>query len=709
MNKRWIGIICLVIFALISIVYSVYIEGKNKKYANLNESFQSNTERLPIKNEISDNLIKNGAFQNGKNIGGFIRKTGNAQIIPKQNPGDSSYVISLKKVSTNQATYSFKIDGLRTNTTYLIETYGRVIDKNGKVFNKKPIVLTRGGEQTYYTYLNEVKKLKDNYSVFRAFFETNDHTQISLIFSTNPMVNEIDVTNVSLKRLILDATDLPVTDGLKVYLNTKKSFNLNQPNILKDLSGTGNDFSINSSINNYSENYINIDKVSIFSDTSAHDIISKSKNKALIPFSIILNVQGQEGLLTTSQGTSIGVEKQNTITDEDGYASNIEIINKENIDRNHYKNVLNIPGNNGTSLILLLEQTYGNPIIKLADKYFKIKYNVFTQEDNYFSIILKPTQLKLNQGLQDINIGYEVSLYVNNIQIGTLPSQPLYFNDNPISINVDGNFNAKFSSLLMYDVTISPNQLSLLIDYLRRDKLNIAVPKNDSGLTSNNQGANNNLGGMDGTLGGMDGAQPSISTEEEESQSYDENCPEVYYKNGRYWIYMDPSSALAKKVGYCGERDYGRNRRNAKRIFETNFPNCKVPTILSGLNFEGDMSNCPFIIHQDNPCSYDECRNVDWSKSNLNLSRRCKMRVNHYCMLNNKLDPACICWRKENMNCAKCRNWRAQFEETTKCDLGRKDIAEHPDFDKYIKKDKIPCWNCNLNAPSYGNGDKCES
>ena len=59
MNKRWIGIICLVIFALISIVYSVYIEGKNKKYANLNESFQNNIERLPIKNVTSDNLIKN--------------------------------------------------------------------------------------------------------------------------------------------------------------------------------------------------------------------------------------------------------------------------------------------------------------------------------------------------------------------------------------------------------------------------------------------------------------------------------------------------------------------------------------------------------------------------------------------------------------------------------------------------------------------------
>jgi hypothetical protein len=701
MNKRWIGIICLVIFALISIVYSVYIEGKNKKYANLNESFQNNTERLPIKNVTSDNLIKNGSFQNGKNIGGFIRKTGSAQIIPKKNPGDSSYVLTLKREGDNQSEYSFKVDGLRTNTTYLIETYGKVINNNGNVFNKKPIVLTRGGEETYYTYLYEASKLKDGYSIFRAYFDTESHTQISLIFSSNPLVKELDVTNVSLRRLVLDAIDLPVTDGLKVYLNVKKSFNSTQPTILKDLSGSGNDFSLNSSINNFSENYVNIDKVSIFSDNSAHDIISKTKNKALIPFSIILNVQGQEGLLTTSQGTSIGLEKQSLITDEEGYVSNIEIINKETIDRNRYKNVLNIPGNNGTSLILLLEQTYGNPILKLADKYYKIKYNVFTQEDNYFSLILKPTQLKLTQGIQDINIGYEVSFYINNIQIGSLPSEPLYFNDNPISINVDGDFNAKFSSLLMYDENISPNQLSLLIDYLRRDKLNIKLPETNGISTSSNGD----------TLGqGMMGSEPDMSIPmEEESKIYDENCPEVYYKNGRYWIYIDPSSDLAKKVGYCGERDYGRNRRNAKRIFETNFPNCKVPTILSGLNFEGDMSNCPFIIHQDNPCSYDECRNVDWSKSNLNLSRRCKMRVNHYCMLNNKLDPACICWRKENMNCAKCRNWRAQFEEPTKCDLGRKDISEHPDFDKYIKKDKIPCWNCNLNAPSYGNGDKCES
>lgn len=143
MNKRWIGIICLVIFALISIVYSVYIEGKNKKYANLNESFQNNTERLPIKNVTSDNLIKNGAFQNGKNIGGFIRKIGNAQIINKKNPGDSSYVLTLKREGANQSEYSFKVDGLRTNTTYLIETYGKVINNNGNVFNKKTDCLNK--------------------------------------------------------------------------------------------------------------------------------------------------------------------------------------------------------------------------------------------------------------------------------------------------------------------------------------------------------------------------------------------------------------------------------------------------------------------------------------------------------------------------------------------------------------------------------------
>ena len=720
MNKRWIGIICLVIFALLSIIYSVYIEGKNKKFSNIKEFFSApNKDTLTLENTISDNLIKNGSFENGKNITGYVSKEGNANIITTstKNPGKTSYVLSLERENNINASYSVKIDNLRPNTQYLIETYSQVADINNQFLNKLPIHISIGDNKVISSNLTFIKNLTNDYAIFRGHFLTDNQMQVSIKFTTNTSAKRILLTNFSIKRLILDAFDLPITDGLKSYINVEESFYSQYPNILKDLSGSGNDFNINSSITDYSDKYINIHQTSIFSSQTAHDVLSINRNIAQIPFTIILNIKGNSGLNTTSQGLSLTLNKnKKEIASEELAFSNIQLITEDSIKSNNYKNILNIPGNNNTSLVLYVDQIYGYPVLKLADKYYKLNYSIFTQEDNYFSIIGNPKSLSANKGLETIDTGFEVSLYVNNILVASLPSTPLYFNDNPISLNNNEDFDGMFYSLLIYDVNLSPNQIGQIINYLRMKKLSINnnddddVNQNINGKTSNGPVTSSSLSNTYGQpmLGNND-SEEEITDVVSSQKTYDKNCPEVYYKNGRYWIYIKPNSCLAKKLGYCGERDYGRNRKNAKRIFETNFPNCKVPTILSGLNYEGDMSNCPFVIHQDNPCSYDECRNVDWSKSDLNLNKRCRMRVNHYCMLNNRLDPACVCWRKENMKCAKCRNWRSQFEEPTKCDLGRRDISEHPDFDQYIKKDKIPCWNCNLNAPSYGNNGKCES
>jgi hypothetical protein len=43
--------------------------------------------------------------------------------------------------------------------------------------------------------------------------------------------------------------------------------------------------------------------------------------------------------------------------------------------------------------------------------------------------------------------------------------------------------------------------------------------------------------------------------------------------------------------------------------------------------------------------------------------------------------------------------WRGNFEAEDKCDFRKFDIEQHPDSKDYIKKSKIPCWGCNLDAP----------
>jgi len=52
------------------------------------------------------------------------------------------------------------------------------------------------------------------------------------------------------------------------------------------------------------------------------------------------------------------------------------------------------------------------------------------------------------------------------------------------------------------------------------------------------------------------------------------------------------------------------------------------------------------------------------------------------------------------MNTAKCIKMRKFYENPLDyCTPNSFNIEDHPDFNKYIKKDKIPCWGCNLESP----------
>ena len=121
--------------------------------------------------------------------------------------------------------------------------------------------------------------------------------------------------------------------------------------------------------------------------------------------------------------------------------------------------------------------------------------------------------------------------------------------------------------------------------------------------------------------------------------------------------------------------------------------------VLDKRKYSPDLNNCPFIINNNNPGNYYECKNIDWNKPKQNYNKKCKQYIDHYCQINNKYDPACICWKDENWNNNQCKKWRGMFEPPDKCDFNKYNISEHPDYKDYIRKDRIPCWNCNLNIP----------
>jgi len=152
-------------------------------------------------------------------------------------------------------------------------------------------------------------------------------------------------------------------------------------------------------------------------------------------------------------------------------------------------------------------------------------------------------------------------------------------------------------------------------------------------------------------------------------------------------------------------KNYGSNRRVAREIYRINYPNCEnVPEELDEwYNKEVIIENsCPFIVDsQFNPCRFYACENVNWDASNpkrAGMNQKCRKRVDAYCEEHAYLDPMCKCWRSEYYDLPECVAFRAKFNNPRDrgCSAADFPIEENPDFDQYIKKDKIPCWGCSI-------------
>ena len=182
----------------------------------------------------------------------------------------------------------------------------------------------------------------------------------------------------------------------------------------------------------------------------------------------------------------------------------------------------------------------------------------------------------------------------------------------------------------------------------------------------------------------------------------DGECPIAYMKNGKYIVYIPKNSKGARELGKHGEFDYGKKRHHAKRIYESNFPDCPVPEILDDNANNPTLDSCPFIVREHNPCYSRACRDTDWSKWDSGDITKCKMKskckglVDNYCKMYNQIDPACECWDPSMKDDPKCAKFRNYFNTGDNCSPSQFDINDHPDIGKYIRRDNIPCWNCDL-------------
>jgi hypothetical protein len=142
---------------------------------------------------------------------------------------------------------------------------------------------------------------------------------------------------------------------------------------------------------------------------------------------------------------------------------------------------------------------------------------------------------------------------------------------------------------------------------------------------------------------------------------------------------------------------------NAKYIYSKNFPDCKIPDELLGGSGNNYHDSCPYTLKQLNPCYVDHCAGVKWDVNNyesLKMNDKCKKSVSNYCQINYDVDENCFCWNPKYKNDTKCIKLKRFFENPKDYCLPQSfNIEEHPDFNKYIKKDKIPCWGCSIESP----------
>ena len=149
MNGKLILIILLVVFAFLSLVYTITY--KNYKIEKFTEQKKENNK---------ENLIKNGSFKNGKNIKNFSHIKGNNEIIVYPNSGNSSYVLRQSSNNNLDETY-YCIDlNLKSNTIYSLSCLLYDVNQNNNLVHK----IKFNNNSSFY-----LKNKKDENNLFGLF------------------------------------------------------------------------------------------------------------------------------------------------------------------------------------------------------------------------------------------------------------------------------------------------------------------------------------------------------------------------------------------------------------------------------------------------------------------------------------------------------------------------------------------------------------
>lgn len=693
MNYIFIFILLLIILTILFICASYNSKKSNYLLLNNNneiEHFESQFDFL----KINYNLISNNSFQDGNPLSNFINQNGFNQIIKYKNPGKSPFVLHQKKNSLYEISCSADI-----NSYYILYFY-IYSENNIDNLDIESFIKIRMPTKDYINYFpkinyNIIKKvdlgMKHPWYYLKITYKSSNNILDKQLISlkTNHNVKSLFLTDFSLFKVLNDAPNFIYNRDL-ICLIDVIGYQSNN-NILHDLSGNNNDMYL-SNIPKKNNGYIEL------SNTEIQGFPSNNLNTTHFTLIFLLNKQ--------ENNNAIDSKIEGNLTKKN------DIFNKI---------LLSLPGNNNYAFEIGIKDDY----------LYLLQDNQQTKSNRPLSFYKKSM----------ITIIYEngiLNIFNDGINILSKKINNIHFNKKQFSMNKNKNLSLYLYSFLSYNRVVDNDELKDIYNYfITNQNANYLespslinhqfdnVFKNNSNsspllkpyVSKNTEFFNNlqeEINYEESEENNMINYEESFN---EENISYEEKhdnqdnlmknnckinkkvltCPQVFKKNGHYIVYIPPNSTYSDF--FVGEKIFRGNRDKVRNIYAYNFPDCPIPEILVKENNES-IKHCPFIINDLNPCNSRTCSNVNWNVNNLKdlkVNDKCKKVISNYCHIHYDEDDNCKCWHPNYKNDPYCMKVRRKFEKAEDyCSPSNYDIKDHPDFNKYIKKDNIPCWGCKI-------------
>lgn len=714
-----ISVLVVLILCALYYYFDKRIKSSDADNADVNEGFGSSVQRMlgvveSFTGTDSKDLIKNGNFAGGKSIGNAdkeynkIGQKGSGLKIVRDgsNGGSGQHYL---KIGVGSVGYKLSVN-LKAATSYRLSAMWKGEDGRDNLYN---IVMPLTNQRVKVLSCNgdEGAKRPGGWTEMVYVFTTPKNLKIGGggavdIYLTYKTDTERDVTDVSLSVTNLNSGNMPSVDSLRSYVSGDKFSGNSWP-----LSGGDVGMTWMQKPNVGRGAFLTVGKT----------LKGGASNK----------------LFANNRSFTVFVYAKGVGAGDDGYG-----------------NLLNIgggQGKEGQALAVLIPNGSGDMKYRLDDdkkgENFGI-VGVTGGEEHVYAV-------RYDTGSDGKNS--ELSIFVDG---GSLVSgdkgekiKNLYYNSDNLLINAWGQWKAELYGVAIHNAALTKDEIVKFGDYMKSNKGRAVVSGAGKGAGAVDSGCNggnagNGSGGDNAFIRDMDRnsslnywndndpdnadskydkmsrdrllelctieADMNPNGAHEACQAYDRRfgsgfdcerndyCPPAYYKNGKFWVYIPKRSYWAKKYGYWGARSYSNDIENARRVYQMNFPECRIPDVLRKEKYIGDMSKCPFVINKDNPCNDYACKDVDWSDPahfDKDIDNRCRVSVNKYCSNHWDKDESCMCWAPDNFEKKECKEYRKRFSgiDWSLFNINDFAIEDHKDYDKIVRDTRATCWGCSGN------------